>query len=136
MFRAPQLPFKFAIAISGFKSTAQYYQGFYSPIIKTPSLHVIADWDTIVEASGSEELVLACEDTEVIRHIEAHIFPTSVRMLHQMAEFIQDRTRTPPSFPDKSFLSLQTYGRQMIGSIENNTLSALNHQMHWSDSCP
>jgi len=86
----PQAPFKFVIAVSGFIGTQQYYSGFYHPMLSTPSLHVIAEWDTMVEARHSEALAIACENSRVIRHVGAHVFPTSGSTLGEMVKFIQN----------------------------------------------
>lgn len=87
---APQSPFKFAIACCGFQNALRYYDGFYSPRIATPSLHVVAEFDTMVSAEQSISLAEACTDATIIHFRGTHHVPTDRATLHRMASFIAD----------------------------------------------
>ncbi|KAK4897979.1 hypothetical protein LTR27_004363 [Elasticomyces elasticus] len=95
----PQGPLKFAIACAGFCGTAAYYSGFYSPKIVTPSLHVIADLDTMVSAEQTSELMQACSNPQVVNRPAAHYLPRDVRTLNAIGQFIAESipaTCVPP----------------------------------------
>jgi dienelactone hydrolase len=98
----PQQPFTFAIAVSGFKGLQPYFDGFYEPKIATPSLHAIADWDTVIDAWETEALAAACEDTKIIRHPGAHVFPSHGPALRQMLDFVHDHVT-----PQRSDLDIE-----------------------------
>ena len=87
---APQAPFKFTISISGYKASERLYSGCFEPRINTPSLHILAELDTMVENSDSIDLVNVCVDAKVITHVAGHVVPTSSTVLRQMADFVQD----------------------------------------------
>lgn len=84
----PQAPFKFAIACCGFRNAPQYYSGFFSPKINTPSMHVIADWDHMVSAQMSADMIEACDDPVVIRHPGTHAVPTDRSSMFEMSRFM------------------------------------------------
>ncbi|KAK5718429.1 hypothetical protein LTR15_008156 [Elasticomyces elasticus] len=91
MHLAPsQGPLKFAITCAGFCGTAAYYSGFYNPKIITPSLHVIADLDTMVSAEHTSDLMQACSNPQVVHHPAAHYLPRDGRTLNAIAEFIAE----------------------------------------------
>lgn len=90
LIHPPQVPFKFTIACCGFSGNPTYYSGFYEPKISTPSLHLIADWDTMVVPEQSARLVQACLDPTVVRHRGGHHVPTDLRHLKIISDFISD----------------------------------------------
>ncbi|KAK3638064.1 hypothetical protein LTR56_013274 [Elasticomyces elasticus] len=95
----PQGPLKFVIACAGFCGTAAYYSGFYNPKIVTPSLHVIADLDTMVSAEHTSELMQACSNPQVVNHPAAHYLPRDGRNLNAIAEFIAESMPTTCVLP-------------------------------------
>jgi hypothetical protein len=86
----PQAPFKFAIACSGFRNSPQFYNGFYSPSIVTPSMHVVADWDHMVSVQMSADIIDACVDAVVMRHPGTHAVPTDRRSMSEMSKFMNN----------------------------------------------
>ena len=102
----PQAPFKFAIACCGFRGNPAYYSGFYEPEIKTPSLHLIGDWDTMVPPERSVTLAEECAKSKVVRHRGGHHVPTDTRHLNIMSEFVGDAcaTKACTSLPMARFL--------------------------------
>ncbi|EME43368.1 hypothetical protein DOTSEDRAFT_72694 [Dothistroma septosporum NZE10] len=84
----PQAPFKFAVSCCGFQGATKYYNGFYNPKISTPSLHVVAEFDTMVSAERSTSLADACEDASIVHFRGTHHVPTDKASLYEMARFI------------------------------------------------
>lgn len=84
----PQSPFKFAVTCCGFQGAVQFYNGFYNPKIATPSLHVVAEFDTMVSAERSAKLADACEDATVVHFRGTHHVPTDRNSLYEIARFI------------------------------------------------
>lgn len=104
---APQAPFKFVVAFSGFKASELLYAGLFEPRIATPSMHVIAELDTMVENRHSLDLAAtACVDAKVITHVAGHVVPTSSAVLRQVASFVQDCCTTTPELSLSRDLSL------------------------------
>lgn len=86
---APQAPFKFAIIIAGFKASPPNYPGLFSPRVVTPSLHIIAELDTMVENRHSFDLAATgCTGAKVVTHVAGHVVPTSTAVLSQVADFV------------------------------------------------
>ncbi|EME81080.1 uncharacterized protein MYCFIDRAFT_23150, partial [Pseudocercospora fijiensis CIRAD86] len=86
--RPERAPFKFAVLCSGFKNAPQFYAGFFSPKISTPTMHVIAEWDHMVSAEQSAALIDDCEDSVVIRHYGTHATPTDKNSMYEMSRFM------------------------------------------------
>ena len=107
---APQKPFTFAIAVSGFRGSLPYYDGFYEPKIATPSLHVVANWDTVLDERGPAMLVSACEGARVVRHPGAHVFPSCGSALRRMLDFVHQHV-TPT--PQRSFVDAKVPGSEV-----------------------
>jgi fermentation-respiration switch protein FrsA (DUF1100 family) len=85
-----QSPLKFAIVFSGLAAEHKRYRAFYYPEIKTPTLHFIAKWDTVVEKRQSLALVDACEKVEaVIYHPGAHYVPRQRIFVQKAAAFVK-----------------------------------------------
>ncbi|CAK4030947.1 Hypothetical predicted protein [Lecanosticta acicola] len=85
---SPQSPFKFAISCCGFQGSLKYYSGFYSSKIHTPSLHLFAEFDTMVSAEQSARLAEAFEDATTIHFLGTHHVPTHRNSLYEMARFM------------------------------------------------
>jgi dihydrofolate reductase len=87
-FQQPRL--KFAVSFSGLALEHGRYAPFYEPRIQTPSLHLIAQWDTVVELQQSMALVGACSNVDaVIYHPGSHFVPRCSLHVHQVADFIE-----------------------------------------------
>ncbi|KAF2172684.1 hypothetical protein M409DRAFT_16646 [Zasmidium cellare ATCC 36951] len=84
----PQAPFKFAVACCGFQNALQHYSGFYTPRITTPSLNIVAEFDTMVSAEQSVTLARACTESTMIHFRGTHHVPTARATLREMAAFI------------------------------------------------
>jgi hypothetical protein len=85
----PQAPFKFAICVSGYCSSPQYYKGFYDPQIQTPILHITAEWDIMVSSLRSRELTSTMGCVQVLHHPGGHYVPTGTASCSAAAKFIE-----------------------------------------------
>jgi hypothetical protein len=85
----PQAPFKFAICVSGYRSSPQYYKGFYNPQIQTPILHITAEWDIMVSSVHSRELTSTMSCVQVFRHPGGHYVPTGTASCSAAAKFVE-----------------------------------------------
>eukprot|EP00698_Gefionella_okellyi_P008139 TRINITY_DN2004_c0_g2_i2.p2 TRINITY_DN2004_c0_g2~~TRINITY_DN2004_c0_g2_i2.p2 ORF type:complete len:103 (+),score=16.69 TRINITY_DN2004_c0_g2_i2:402-710(+) len=79
-------PFKFAVLISGFKSSDEAQQELFSQPISFPSLHVIGETDNVVP--GSRLLADCFKDPVVYTHPGGHFVPFDKAMLEQLRVFL------------------------------------------------
>ncbi|RDW87063.1 uncharacterized protein DSM5745_03705 [Aspergillus mulundensis] len=84
-----QEPLKFVVCISGFRGTMKYYSGFYESSLSTPSLHVIAELDTMIADIKSRELVSVFVSPQVMYHGGGHYIPRDRALLRRVGEFVQ-----------------------------------------------
>ncbi|KAJ6133776.1 Serine hydrolase FSH [Penicillium sp. IBT 18751x] len=90
-------PLKFVVSISGYAASHPAYRAFYSPSIRTPTLHFLGSMDSVVDESASMRLVESCQEPEnekkpiVIWHAGGHIVPSGKRELAAVAHFIKSR---------------------------------------------
>lgn len=84
-------PLKFAVCYSGFRAPRERYEGFYTPKIATPVLHVIGSLDTLVEEERTLALVRACEGGEkrMLYHPGGHYVPVSKSVVGALVGFIR-----------------------------------------------
>lgn len=68
--------FKFAVAVSGFRSRDQLHQKLFETPIETPVLHVLGRADQIVELERSQTLVDVCKNSRVELHDGGHSLPS------------------------------------------------------------
>ncbi|KAM3413673.1 hypothetical protein BST61_g10366 [Cercospora zeina] len=127
----PQTPFKFAIACSGFRNAPQFYDGFFTPKINTPTMHVVADWDHMVSAQMSADMIAACEGPTVIRHAGTHALPTDRTSMWEMSQFF-NRSCIKAALADRSLAmeglplrraSLITQATLTVTAVTNVALS-------------
>jgi hypothetical protein len=85
----PQAPFKFAICVSGFRATPQYYEGFYNPPIQTPALHITADLDIMVSSLRSRELTSTLKCVQLASHPGGHYVPTGAAPCSIITKYVE-----------------------------------------------
>ncbi|KAJ5351829.1 hypothetical protein N7452_000803 [Penicillium brevicompactum] len=90
-------PLKFVVSISGYAVSHLDYCAFYSPAIRTPTLHFLGSMDTIVEEEVSMKLVHYCHEGNktspiVVRHSGGHIVPGGKKELSVVTQFIKLHT--------------------------------------------
>lgn len=71
-----QGPFRFAVAVSGFRSRDQLHQKLFEKPIETPMLHVLGRADQIVDLERSQTLVDVCKNSRVELHDGGHSLPS------------------------------------------------------------
>jgi len=71
-----QGPFKFAVAVSGFRSRDKVHQKLFEKPIETPVLHVLGRADQIVDLERSQTLVDVCNNSRVELHDGGHSLPS------------------------------------------------------------
>jgi fermentation-respiration switch protein FrsA (DUF1100 family) len=84
---------KFAACYSGFRAPERYEE-WYTPNIKTPTLHVIGSLDTVVDEERSLALVKACEkgDERTVYHPGGHYLPSQKAVVAALVGFIRSCT--------------------------------------------
>ncbi|KAJ3589575.1 hypothetical protein NHX12_010420 [Muraenolepis orangiensis] len=75
--RDPQLGFRFAILVAGFRSACEEHRGFYGTPLSIPSLHVFGLDDRVISDAMSRELLPAFLDPEVMTHPGGHFVPAA-----------------------------------------------------------
>lgn len=83
----PQAPFKFALLSCGYRGTDEFYDGFYSPRLTTPTFFDIATFDHMVGPCLSESWVQVSQTSRISTRKGGHWFPTSEADLRDMASF-------------------------------------------------
>lgn len=68
--------FRFAVAVSGFRSRDKLHQKLFEQPIQTPVLHVLGRADQIVDLERSQTLVDVCKNSRVELHDGGHSLPS------------------------------------------------------------
>ncbi|GAO47859.1 FSH1-domain-containing protein [Saitoella complicata NRRL Y-17804] len=89
LLKSSHPPLKFAIIYSGFRAGYPQYDNYYDPKIKTPTLHVIGQMDSIVVPERCQKLVEVCEGAEVMEHPGGHFVPSAAPYRKGVVEFIE-----------------------------------------------
>jgi hypothetical protein len=88
-------PLKFAVIYSGFRAPHERYNAFYTPKIKTQTLHVIGTLDTLVSETMSQSLVDVCEDPKIVTHPGGHFVPIGREMAGALVGFVKEVCKDP-----------------------------------------
>jgi hypothetical protein len=84
-----QPPMKFAVCYSGFSLGHEIYAPFYAPKIKTPILHVVGQWDTVVGEQQSLSLTAKCEGRpQLLYHPGSHFVPQQRQVVSEVVKFL------------------------------------------------
>lgn len=84
-----QGPLKFAVCISGFCGTEEYYSGFYTPRIETPTLQVMGMLDGMVSEEHVRDLASACVEGGIVCHAGGHYVPSDMDVLWAVVGFVK-----------------------------------------------
>jgi dienelactone hydrolase len=88
-----QSPMKFAVCYSGFGLEHSNYSLFYKPRIKTPILHVIGKWDTVVSEQQSLSLAAKCRGKQkLLYHPGSHFIPQQNHYTCEVVRFILENS--------------------------------------------
>lgn len=81
-------PLKFSIVYSGFIPPDPKLEWCFSPKIRTPTLHVMGELDTMMDKQTSEQLVHVCDNSVVMVHPGGHFVPKFRPWTYVVARFI------------------------------------------------
>ncbi|ORZ01304.1 serine hydrolase FSH [Syncephalastrum racemosum] len=82
-------PFKFAIIAAGFKPDSQdATAALFKSKIKTPSIHLIGEADTLIVPERMMALADIFEDPAILKHPGGHFVPTNAVSRNELAAFV------------------------------------------------
>ncbi|CAK5263385.1 unnamed protein product [Mycena citricolor] len=93
----PHPPFKFCVAVSGFRLNGAIGDSVFATTYKTPTLHVIGKTDIIVVEERSRKLVDLNESPRVEEHDGGHFVPSKGNWRKFLAAYLLDPTGDVPS---------------------------------------
>ncbi|XP_063058412.1 esterase OVCA2 [Engraulis encrasicolus] len=73
----PDLAFRFALIISGFRSACAQHTRFYGEAIATPTLHVFGEQDGVIPIDMSKDLLTVFKEPTVLTHAGGHFVPAA-----------------------------------------------------------
>ncbi|XP_077596415.1 esterase OVCA2 [Stigmatopora nigra] len=85
----PDLTFRFAILVAGFRSLCARHLGFYSAPLETPSLHVIGLGDGVIPADVSHHLLGVFRDPHLLTHPGRHFVPATAAHRQSYRDFLE-----------------------------------------------
>ena len=85
-----QQSLKFFVGISGFRGTEEWYSSFYTPRLKTPSCHIVGEFDSMVSHRESEAFVRSFKTHEVYHHFGGHYIPRDEHITQGIVWFLQE----------------------------------------------
>ncbi|KAI4279061.1 MAG: hypothetical protein LQ337_000576 [Flavoplaca oasis] len=85
-----QPPLKFALIYSGFVAPGTRHVNFYTPCLKTPTLHFLGALDGVVEEGRSQGLIDVCAGAKVVTHPGGHFLPSQRPWLDAAVGFIRE----------------------------------------------
>ncbi|KAJ7220441.1 serine hydrolase-domain-containing protein [Mycena haematopus] len=95
--RAPHPPFKFCVAVSGFKLKDDIANVIYGTSFSTPTLHIIGKNDIVVPEERSRQLVNISANARVEEHDGGHFVPSKGNWRKFLAAYFLDPTDNVPS---------------------------------------
>ncbi|KAL2829413.1 serine hydrolase-domain-containing protein [Aspergillus cavernicola] len=82
-----QQPLEFVVCNWGFRGTMKYYSGFYTSTLTTPSLHIIAALDTLIDEKQGLDIVSDFERLELVYHLDGHYILRDRVFLDRVGQF-------------------------------------------------
>ncbi|KAF7342051.1 FSH1 domain-containing protein [Mycena venus] len=99
--RAPHPPFKFCVAVSGFRLSGDpISDAIYETPFSTPTLHIIGRNDVVVIEERSHKLVSISTNARVEEHDGGHFVPSKGNWRKFLAAYLRDPTGDVPSPSD------------------------------------
>ncbi|KAI7850011.1 serine hydrolase FSH [Circinella umbellata] len=81
--------FRFAIIAAGFKTVSQEATGaLFQNQIKTPSIHLIGEADTVIEPQKMLDLANTFVQPVIFKHAGGHLVPTNAASKNEIFEFV------------------------------------------------
>ncbi|KAF7329945.1 FSH1 domain-containing protein [Mycena kentingensis (nom. inval.)] len=93
----PHPPFKFCVAVSGFRLRGSIGESIFSENYRTPTLHVIGKTDIIVVEERSRALVAVSDNARVEEHDGGHFVPSKGNWRKFLAAYLADPAGDVPS---------------------------------------
>ncbi|KAJ7057163.1 serine hydrolase FSH [Mycena amicta] len=90
--KAPHPPFKFCVAVSGFRLRGSLGDSVFSANYHTPTLHVLGRNDVIVIEERSRKLIDVSENARVEEHDGGHFVPSKTSWRKFLAAYLVDPT--------------------------------------------
>ncbi|KAL4977130.1 serine hydrolase-domain-containing protein [Aspergillus desertorum] len=109
-----QLPLRFVICFSGFRGTMKYYSSFYTPMLSSPSLHIIGTLDTMITDTQSQDLVSVFKKPKILYHEGGHYIPRDPKLLKRVGLFISSAYHLRPA-PDEEECIIPSLPAQRSG---------------------
>lgn len=81
---------RFSVIYSGFVPPDPKLGWCFSPKIRTPTLHVMGEFDTMMDKQTSEQLIDVCHDCKVMVHPGGHFVPKFRPWTNAVAHFITE----------------------------------------------
>jgi len=117
--QTPHPPFRFCVAVSGFKVMDPICDPFYSPSLATRTLHVIGRTDVVVIEERSRQLVEVSTNKRVEEHDGGHFVPSKGAWRKFLVAFMRDPTGAHPS-PSRNFNGLPESGPSSGAATPSN----------------
>jgi len=93
----PHPPFKFCVAVSGFRLSEPIADAIYGTSFSTPTLHIIGRNDIIVVEERSQSLIKISANARVEEHDGGHFVPSKGNWRKFLAAYLLDPTDNVPS---------------------------------------
>ncbi|XP_014663668.1 PREDICTED: ovarian cancer-associated gene 2 protein homolog [Priapulus caudatus] len=90
----PDIQFKFAVLVAGYKSRSGCHDTFYTKPISVPSLHVFGDTDQVIPKEMSIDLQKYFLDPKTIEHPGGHFIPATGQHKPTYRTFIESISRS------------------------------------------
>ncbi|KAL5402563.1 hypothetical protein PMIN03_010561 [Paraphaeosphaeria minitans] len=81
---------KFAICISGFSLTEEFYAGYYEPRIQTPVVLVAGALDPVIPLASTCRMFAVCDDAFLVEHHGTHYVPRFRAVLDKIRVHIRN----------------------------------------------
>ncbi|KAJ7481713.1 serine hydrolase FSH [Mycena latifolia] len=95
--KPPHPPFKFCVAVSGFRLNGSIADAIFETDYSTPTLHVIGKTDVVVHEERSQKLMDISTNARVEIHDGGHFVPSKGNWRKFLAAYLLDPTDNVPS---------------------------------------
>ncbi|KAG2153248.1 serine hydrolase FSH [Suillus clintonianus] len=94
---APHPPFKFCVAVSGFKAPGSLSADIFGTSYSTPTLHILGRNDVIVIEERSKALLDLSQDKRLKEHDGGHFVPSKANWREFFRNYLADPLNAAPS---------------------------------------
>ncbi|KAF5365328.1 hypothetical protein D9758_005415 [Tetrapyrgos nigripes] len=114
---APHPPFKFCVAVSGFKIPVPLFTKIFSSGYSTPTLHVIGKADTMITEIWTKTLLDVSLSRRLETHDGGHFFPSDSNWSVFIAEYL--RSGPNPDIPSPSVIKARQSAPSSAMALES-----------------